>query len=107
MRHQHRSAIKLIDFGSSCYRTNPGYTYIQSRYYRAPEILIGQNYDQKIDMWSLGCLLVEMHVGEPLFAGYDQNDQMCRIVDVIGMPAAEYLDTVGDVKYKVRVIVLL
>ena len=86
LRHPRRSAIKLIDFGSSCFSNRRTYTYIQSRFYRSPEILLGLKYDQKIDVWSLGCVLVEMHTGEPLFGGADQVDQMCRIVDVLGMP---------------------
>ena len=92
LRHPKRSAIKLIDFGSSCIATKKTYTYIQSRFYRSPEILLGLPYDQKIDVWSLGCVLVEMHTGQPLFGGIDQADQMCRIVDVLGMPPLEMLD---------------
>ena len=92
LRHPRRSGIKLIDFGSSCYSTNRPYTYIQSRFYRSPEILLGLPYDQKIDIWSLGCVLVEMHTGEPLFGGSDQGDQMCRIVDTLGMPPIDVLE---------------
>ena len=76
LRHPRRSAVKLIDFGSSCLSTKRTYTYIQSRFYRSPEVLLGIQYDQKIDIWSLGCVLVEMHTGEPLFGGSDQADQM-------------------------------
>jgi serine/threonine protein kinase len=47
--------------------------------------LLGLPYTQKIDMWSLGCVCVEMHTGEPLFGGANQADQICRIVDVLGM----------------------
>lgn len=93
LKHPKRSSIKLIDFGSSCLSTERKYTYIQSRFYRSPEILLGLPYDQKIDMWSLGCLLVEMHTGEPLFGGNDQCDQMCRIVDVLGMPPLAMLES--------------
>ena len=46
--------------------------YIQSRFYRSPEVLLGIPYNLAIDMWSLGCILVEMHTGEPLFSGKDQ-----------------------------------
>ena len=48
------------------------YQYIQSRFYRSPEVLLGLPYDLAIDMWSLGCILVEMHTGEPLFAGSNE-----------------------------------
>eukprot|EP01052_Picozoa_sp_SAG31_P019258 SAG31_NODE_1397_length_8506_cov_13.069585_6_plen_581_part_00 len=58
LRHPKRSAIKLIDFGSSCRDKKTVYTYIQSRYYRAPEVILGTRYDVAIDMWSLGCTLV-------------------------------------------------
>jgi len=45
-----------------------------------------------IDMWSLGCLLVEMHVGSPLFDGLNEHEQVCKIVDVLGMPATKVID---------------
>jgi dual specificity tyrosine-phosphorylation-regulated kinase 1 len=89
--HPRRSAIKLIDFGSSCFADQPTYTYIQSRFYRSPEVLFGLPYSQKIDVWSLGCVAVEMHTGEPLFGGTNQVDQVCRIIDVIGPPPVEML----------------
>ncbi|GMR60328.1 hypothetical protein PMAYCL1PPCAC_30523 [Pristionchus mayeri] len=87
-----RSTIKIIDFGSSCQIGHRIYQYIQSRFYRSPEILLGIAYDTKIDMWSLGCILVEMHTGEPLFAGGSEYDQMMKIVEVLGIPPAELLD---------------
>ena len=89
LRHPKRSAIKIIDFGSSCLSTKKMYTYIQSRFYRSPEVLLGLPYSQKIDMWSLGCVLVEMHTGEPLFGGIDQLDQLNRIVNIMGMVPSE------------------
>lgn len=58
------------------------YSYIQSRFYRSPEVMLGLPYSVAIDMWSLGCILVEMHTGEPLFSGTDQFDQMQKIVAV-------------------------
>jgi serine/threonine protein kinase len=53
--------------------------------------LLGLPYSQKIDMWSLGCVAVEMHTGEPLFGGANQVDQICRIVDILGMPPLEMI----------------
>ena len=58
------------------------YSYIQSRFYRSPEVILGLQYSVAIDMWSLGCILVEMHTGDPLFSGTDQFDQMQKIVQV-------------------------
>ncbi|KAK1895160.1 Dual specificity tyrosine-phosphorylation-regulated kinase 1A [Dissostichus eleginoides] len=88
-----RSAIKIVDFGSSCQLGQRIYQYIQSRFYRSPEVLLGMPYDLAIDMWSLGCILVEMHTGEPLFSGSNEVDQMNKIVEVLGVPPAHMLDT--------------
>jgi len=82
LRHPKRSGIKIIDFGSSCKSSKRMYSYIQSRFYRSPEVMLGLQYSVAIDMWSLGCILVEMHTGEPLFSGTDQFDQMQKIVQV-------------------------
>ncbi|XP_050328883.1 serine/threonine-protein kinase minibrain-like isoform X1 [Bactrocera neohumeralis] len=87
-----RSAIKIVDFGSSCQLGQRIYQYIQSRFYRSPEVLLGIPYDLAIDMWSLGCILVEMHTGEPLFSGCNEGDQMNKIVEVLGMPPKYLLD---------------
>ncbi|CAH0490332.1 unnamed protein product [Peronospora farinosa] len=85
------SSIKLIDFGSSCLSQNQIHSYTQSRFYRAPEVLLGMRYTAAIDMWSLGCILVEMHTGKPLFCGYDSVDQLHRIINVLGMPSRELI----------------
>ncbi|XP_052253323.1 dual specificity tyrosine-phosphorylation-regulated kinase 1B-like isoform X2 [Dreissena polymorpha] len=93
-----RSAIKIVDFGSSCQLGQRIYQYIQSRFYRSPEVLLGIPYDLAIDMWSLGCILVEMHTGEPLFAGSNEFDQMMKIVEVLGMPPKHLLDQSGKAR---------
>jgi len=62
--------------------------YIQSRFYRSPEVLLGIPYDLAIDMWSLGCILVEMHTGEPLFSGKDEvSNEHVATMDVTRVPA--------------------
>ena len=63
LKQQGRSGIKVIDFGSSCYEHQRVYTYIQSRFYRAPEVILGARYGMPIDMWSLGCILAELQIG--------------------------------------------
>ena len=93
LRHPKRSAIKLIDFGSSCRVGQTIYSYIQSRFYRSPEVLLGCPYDTTIDMWSLGCLLVEMHTGEPLFSGQDEPDQVVKIYELLGEPPAAMIQS--------------
>jgi len=93
-----RSAIKIVDFGSSCQLGQRIYQYIQSRFYRSPEVLLGIPYDLAIDMWSLGCILVEMHTGEPLFSGANEVDQMNKIVEVLGMPPKSMLDSAHKTK---------
>ncbi|KAL3953489.1 hypothetical protein ACCO45_011445 [Purpureocillium lilacinum] len=55
--------IKIIDFGSACDERQTVYTYIQSRFYRSPEVLLGLPYSSAIDMWSLGCIVVELFLG--------------------------------------------
>ena len=68
------------------------YSYIQSRFYRSPEVMLGLPYTVAIDVWSLGCILVEMHTGEPLFSGVDQSDQMRKLVEVLGMPPPDMIE---------------
>uniref|UniRef100_A0A1I8JDK0 dual-specificity kinase n=1 Tax=Macrostomum lignano TaxID=282301 RepID=A0A1I8JDK0_9PLAT len=87
-----RSTIKIIDFGSSCQYHSKIYQYIQSRFYRSPEVLMGIDYGLAIDTWSLACILVEMHTGEPLFAGQNEFDQMMKIVEVLGMPPKHIIE---------------
>mmetsp|Transcript_1363 Transcript_1363/g.2598 ORF Transcript_1363/g.2598 Transcript_1363/m.2598 type:complete len:635 (-) Transcript_1363:231-2135(-) len=93
MRLKNRSHIKVIDFGSACFASEKAFTYIQSRFYRAPEVLLGIEYSFPIDMWSLGCMLVEMHTGKPLFPGRNEQDQMCKQVEVLGMPPDWMIET--------------
>ena len=86
LRKSNKSGIKVIDFGSGTYESEQFYTYIQSRFYRAPEIMLGIRYTPAIDMWSLGCILYELYVGFPIFAGEDEKEQMQCIMEVKGVP---------------------
>ena len=75
--------------------------YYYYRFYRSPEVLLCIGYDQKIDIWSLGCLLVEMHTGEPLFGGKDQLDQLFRIVTTLGMLPIDMIESSPQVTRKI------
>ncbi|BGP25320.1 hypothetical protein Rt10032_c04g1905 [Rhodotorula toruloides] len=84
--------IKVIDFGSACHEKQTVYTYIQSRFYRSPEVILSLPYSSMIDMWSLGCICVELFLGLPLFPGTSEFNQITRIVEMLGMPPDHMLD---------------
>ncbi|RPD59909.1 kinase-like protein [Lentinus tigrinus ALCF2SS1-6] len=110
--------IKVIDFGSACHERQTVYTYIQSRFYRSPEVLLGIPYTAAIDMWSLGCIAVELFLGLPLFPGTSEYNQITRIVEMLGMPPQymldmgkqtsqffdSYIDHYGHKKYRLKSI---
>lgn len=76
--------MKLIDFGSSCYTTDHLTTYIQSRSYRAPEVVLGCKYDQRIDIWSIGGVLAELYTGYVLFQNDSLASMLARITGILG-----------------------
>eukprot|EP00658_Telonema_sp_P-2_P024822 TRINITY_DN1998_c0_g3_i1.p1 TRINITY_DN1998_c0_g3~~TRINITY_DN1998_c0_g3_i1.p1 ORF type:complete len:360 (+),score=107.27 TRINITY_DN1998_c0_g3_i1:88-1080(+) len=92
LRQPNKSGIKIIDFGSSCFEDERVYTYIQSRFYRSPEVILGLPYDEGIDMWSFGCILAELYTGYPLFPGENEMEQMACIMEVFGRPPSELVE---------------
>ncbi|GAY54296.1 hypothetical protein CUMW_155630 [Citrus unshiu] len=65
-------------------------SYICSRYYRAPELIFGATeYTTSIDIWSAGCVLAELLLGQPLFPGENAVDQLVEIIKVLGTPTRE------------------
>lgn len=86
LKQQSRSGIKVIDFGSSCFENKRIHSYIQSRFYRSPETILGAEYGMPIDMWSFGCILAELVTGQPLLPGENEGDQLACIVELLGMP---------------------
>ncbi|XP_019867480.1 dual specificity tyrosine-phosphorylation-regulated kinase 4 isoform X2 [Aethina tumida] len=91
LKQRGSSSIKVIDFGSSCYSDQRIYTYIQSRFYRSPEVILGLTYGTAIDMWSLGCILAELYTGYPLFPGENEVEQLACLMEVLGPPPDEVI----------------
>jgi dual specificity tyrosine-phosphorylation-regulated kinase 2/3/4 len=91
VRKINKSGIKVIDFGSGCFENEKIYTYIQSRFYRAPEIVLGIPYTTAIDMWSYGCILFELYMGYPLFPGEDEKEHMAMMMEIKGVPPRSVL----------------
>nr|VDD54149.1 unnamed protein product [Brassica oleracea] len=73
--------VKLCDFGSAKVKGEPNISYICSRYYRASELIFGvTEYTTAIDIWSAGCVLAELLLGQPLFPGESGVDQLVEII---------------------------
>jgi dual specificity tyrosine-phosphorylation-regulated kinase 2/3/4 len=92
LRHPLHSEIKVIDFGSSCFENEKVYTYIQSRFYRSPEVILGMTYGLPIDMWSVGCILAELYTGVPIFPGENEQEQLACIMEVFGPPEKHLIE---------------
>ena len=77
--------LKLCDFGSASKITDNEITpYLVSRFYRAPEIILGLPYDTGIDMWSAGCTIYELYTGKILFSGKSNNQMLKYFMDLKG-----------------------
>jgi len=68
------------------------YTYIQSRFYRSPEVILGMSYHMAIDMWSLGCIMAELYTGFPIFPGENEQEQLSCIMEILGVPEKEFIN---------------
>lgn len=85
--------VKVIDFGSASHVSKAVCnTYLQSRYYRAPEIILGLPFCEAIDMWSLGCVVAELFLGWPLYPGSSEYDQIRYISQTQGLPTEHMLN---------------
>ncbi len=87
--------IKVIDFGSACYENHTSFSYIQSRFYRSPEVLLGLPYGMDIDMWSVGCIAAELYLGLPLFSGSSELQQIRYITEALG-PMPQHMLLAGS-----------
>ncbi|XP_029849831.2 glycogen synthase kinase-3 beta-like [Ixodes scapularis] len=87
-----RCIVKVCDFGSAKYmiKGEPNVAYICSRYYRAPELILGATeYTTMVDVWSAGCVLAEFFIARPVFPGDSNLDQFSEIMRILGTPTEE------------------
>uniref|UniRef100_A0A669EFB1 Serine/threonine-protein kinase PRP4 homolog n=1 Tax=Oreochromis niloticus TaxID=8128 RepID=A0A669EFB1_ORENI len=83
--NESKTILKLCDFGSASHVADNDITpYLVSRFYRAPEIIIGKPYDYGIDMWSVGCTLYELYTGKILLPGSSNNHMLKLAMDLKG-----------------------
>jgi dual specificity tyrosine-phosphorylation-regulated kinase 2/3/4 len=93
------SDARIIDFGSSCMVGRQRYEYIQSRFYRAPEVILGLKYGPPMDVWSFACIVAEMMAGKPLFPGNDEAEQLQMLMEVLGPPPRSMMEMSPRKKY--------
>ena len=88
--------LLLIDHKPNCTLT----PYVVTRYYRAPEIILGIPYGVAVDLWSVGCIIAELIIKHPLMPGDNFVDQWDKVCDVVGTPPLKFFDKVQaeDVK---------
>ncbi|XP_073152373.1 serine/threonine-protein kinase AFC2-like isoform X1 [Henckelia pumila] len=97
------SAIKVIDFGSTTYDVQ-GQSYIVStRHYRAPEVILGLGWSYPCDIWSVGCILVELCTGEALFQTHENLEHLAMMERVLGhLPNHMLKRAVGQAENYIR-----
>ncbi|GMT24151.1 hypothetical protein PFISCL1PPCAC_15448 [Pristionchus fissidentatus] len=90
-----RCILKVLDFGLARKATFDSAVrmsdYVVTRYYRAPEIILGLPYSEKVDIWSIGCIFAEMINHRVLFPGRDRVDQWSKIVNIMGTPSQTFI----------------
>jgi len=76
--------IKVIDFGGATYDHEKKSSIVNTRQYRAPEVILGLGWSMPSDLWSLGCIIAELYLGELLFATHDNIEHLALIERIIG-----------------------
>ena len=92
----HDRKVQIIDFGSACFVNDKLHRYVQSRFYRAPEVILGLKYSTHVDMWSFGCIIYELRTGKPLFNGNNEFEQILLFVETLGLPPSDLLKRARD-----------
>lgn len=76
--------IKVIDFGGATYDNEKKSSVVNTRQYRAPEVILDLGWSMPSDLWSAGCIIAELHLGELLFATHDNSEHLALMECVIG-----------------------
>ncbi|CAH2320301.1 Homeodomain-interacting kinase 2 [Pelobates cultripes] len=101
---KHPFKVKVIDFGCAIHTSKAQCSrYIQTRYYRSPEIILGLPFWEAIDMWSLGCIMAELFTGHPLYPGASEYDQIRYITETQGLPPENMLDRGTKTEFYFRI----
>jgi glycogen synthase kinase 3 beta len=96
------NTLKLCDFGCAKHlvKTESNISYICSRFYRPPELVIGATiYTTQVDVWSMGCVIAELVINKPIFAGKSATDQLLQIMKILGTPTPEEIKSMNE-KFK-------
>merc|ERR1719277_2159029 len=78
------SNIKLIDFGNTTHELEHHSSIINTRQYRSPEVLLELGWDESSDIWSIGCILMEIYTGDQLFATHEELEHLALIEQIVG-----------------------
>ena len=82
----------ITDLGTACVIGDREFSYLQTSHYRSPDIILQhKSWNEKIDVWSLACILYELITGRYLFSGETEGDYMTAFIETIGVPPYEYL----------------
>ncbi|KAJ8046441.1 Mitogen-activated protein kinase 14 [Holothuria leucospilota] len=87
--------LRILDFGLARMSDDEMTGYVATRWYRAPEIMLNwMHYSDKVDMWSVGCIMAELLTAKVLFAGNDNIDQLTKILQITGTPDEAFLQKI-------------
>lgn len=88
--------VILVDWSSASIGYSQSAPYIQSRFYRAPEVIMRGRYGPSVDIWSLGCVAAELFLASPLFPGGDEIDMLRQIQLKLGILPRSVTNHIGD-----------
>ncbi|XP_072929306.1 uncharacterized protein Doa isoform X2 [Epargyreus clarus] len=84
LRRVKRSDVRLIDFGSATFDHEHHSTIVSTRHYRAPEVILELGWSQPCDVWSIGCIMFELHLGITLFQTHDNREHLAMMERILG-----------------------